>query len=420
MRRILILVAGLAAVALVAWRALQPAGTLVLEPASTRTPRPTFTATATLIPTFTATATGTATATATPSATPTVTPSATATSTGTPTLVARATATVAPLAAVSSAPASPALQAARSEKLVLASYFAWYDADGWDACNISAGDRPLQTYSSDDPAAISRHVRMALDAGIDGFTQHWFAPGERTDANFRSLLAQSAGTAFRSTVVYSRHIWAGSPAPTQQNVADALRYVLEEYSGNANFLRLGSRPVIFFTDMQRIPLAAGQSPQQAWAAVRAAADPNGAGIWIAEGLDPSYLAVFDGLYVLKVTHAAYPDDYVKASRWASQVRAWEQQTGSPKLWLGTITPGWDDLRAGCRPDIRVPSAPHQRSRESGAFYRATFDAALQSAPDILYVYSFNEWVEGTYIEPGRAYGDTYLGMTKEFAGIFKR
>ena len=125
------------------------------------------------------------------------------------------------------------------------------------------------------------------------------------------------------------------------------------------------------------------------------------------------------MYVFKVTHAAYPNDYVKATRWAARVRQWEAQTGATKLWIGTLTPGWDDLRAGCRPDVRSPSQPHQRAREDGAFYQATFDAALASNPDWLFVTSFNEWVEGTYIEPGALYGDRYMEMTRDFITAFK-
>jgi hypothetical protein len=34
--------------------------------------------------------------------------------------------------------------------------------------------------------------------------------------------------------------------------------------------------------------------------------------------------------------------------------------------------------------------------------------------------SFNEWVEGTYIEPSMQYGDKYMELTKEFVAIFKR
>jgi len=307
----------------------------------------------------------------------------------------------------------------RFPRLVLANYLAWFDDSGWDACNISNGDKPLQPYNSDDPAAIARHVQMAIANGIDGFTLHWFAQGDRTDRNFATLLGQSQGTSLQSTVMFLRHIWPGSPAPTQDNVIEALRYIMGQYSGHPSFLHLAGKPVLFFTDIYRVPLGPGQGPVDSWAAIRAQVDPNRDAWWIAEGLDPSYLAIFDGLYVYKVTHAAYPNDYLKDSRWAGWVRQWEQNTGRTKLWVATIVPGYDDLRAGCRPDVRVPSAPHRQDRQDGAFYQATFAAAMESNPDVLFVQSFNEWVEGTYVEPSVQYGDRYLQLTRDFAAQFK-
>ncbi len=62
---------------------------------------------------------------------------------------------------------------------------------------------------------------------------------------------------------------------------------------------------------------------------------------------------------------------------------------------------------------------HKREREDGAFYSATFEAALASQPDGLWINSFNEWVEGTYIEPSQQYGERYLQLTREFAARVK-
>jgi hypothetical protein len=307
----------------------------------------------------------------------------------------------------------------RESRLVLAQYFAWYDADGWNDCNISAEDQPLEPYGSDDPQTITRHIRMAHDIGLDGFLLHWFGPGDRTDRNFETLLTRSQWFDFYSTIVFSYHIWHANPNPTRQNIVEAIRYVMGRYSTQPNFLYLEGKPVLFFIDVYRTPKAAGETPQQFWAGVRDEVDPQRQAWWIAEGLDASYLTVFDGLYVFKITHADYPDDYRKSTRWAGQVRKWQEQTGQPKLWLATISPGWDDLRAGCRADVRVPNRPHRRDREEGALYQATFDAALQSNPDWLLLSSFNEWVEGTYIEPSVQYGDKYLEMTRELVNIFK-
>lgn len=300
--------------------------------------------------------------------------------------------------------------------LVLAHYFAWFDGDGWNDCNISAGDRPLEPYHSDDPAAIARHVAMARATGLDGFTLHWFAPGDRTDRNFRALLTASQGTRFASTVVFSHHIWHGLSRPSRTNIAEALGYIIEQHTPHPNFLRRAGKPVIFFTDIYRTPES---SPHQFWAALRDEVDPERRTLWIGEGLDASYLSVFDGLYVFKISHAAYPHDYRKSARWGRQVRRWAEQTGQPKLWIATISPGWDDLRSGCRADVRVENQPHRLDRADGTIYEATLQSALDSNPDWLIVSSFNEWVEGSYIEPSEQYGRKYLELTAEFVERFK-
>ena len=318
-----------------------------------------------------------------------------------------------------SAWSDPVTSHSRESRLVLAHYFAWFNDNGWDDCNISAGDKPLEPYHSDDPTTIARHIRMARDIGLNGFTLHWFAPDDRTDRNFGTLLTRSEGFNFSSTIVFSRHIWHGSPAPSQQNIAEALHYVRGRYSTHPNFLRLENKPVIFFTNVYRTPTTSGHPPQQFWAAVREQVDPQRQMWWIAEGLDASYLNVFDGLYVFKISHAAYPHDYVKSPRWGAQVRAWEAKTGQPKLWIATISPGWDDLRAGCKPDVRAPNTAHRLDRANGSVYEASFAAALDSNPDWLLVGSFNEWVEGTYIEPSLLYGDIYMQMTGEFVRRFQ-
>lgn len=314
--------------------------------------------------------------------------------------------------------AGPPISFSRSDRVVLAHYFAWYDGDGWNDCNISAGDRPLQPYNSDNPAAIANHIKLAQEIGLNGFTLHWFAPGDRTDNNFRSLLSLAEGSDFAATVVFSRHIFHGPPA-TEQDIEQALRYIIDQHSHHPNFLRLEQKPVIFFTDVYRTPTHNRQSPQQFWDGMRARLDPGRQNWWIAEGLDASYLSVFDGLFVFKISHAAYPHDYVKSPRWGRQVRAMAQQTGQPKLWLATISPGWDDRRSVCRADVRVANTPHQLDRAEGATYEATFQAALQSNPDWLIVSSFNEWVEGSYIEPSEQYGDRYLRLTQEFIDQFQ-
>lgn len=323
--------------------------------------------------------------------------------------------------AVAAAPtAAPAVAASTSsgartggEKLVIANYFPWYDEGFWN--QGVTWDVPTVLYNSDHISTLQRHIGWAQQAGLDGFAVHWFQSGNRTDTNLSNVLANSPG-GFRSTVTFLTHILPGA---NRQMVVDNLRYLINTYGQHSNFLRINGKPVIFFADMQRVPLEGTSSAVEAWRSIRADVDPGNGTIWIAEGLDPSYLSVFDGLYVYKIDHACCPASYNKAPTWAGWVRSWEKRTGQTKLWVGTIQPGWDDTRSAGRPDLRVPSPAFARDRQGGTYYQNTFNAVIGTSPDMIIVHSFNEWIEGSEIEPGATYGDLYLNLTAQFAQQFK-
>ncbi len=311
-------------------------------------------------------------------------------------------------------------------RLVLANYFPWYDPHTWSTgCTVA--DQPRDgVYHSDDAEVIARHIAQARAARIDGFAVHWFAPGNRTDVNLVQVL-DLAPEGFSATVTFLNHIL---PETKQADVQAALQFLLARHANHPRFLRIAGRPVIFFSDLYRVPDDAGKrlnsdrNPTVAverWAQIRQAVDPQRTTWWIAEGLRPEYLAVFDGLYVYKVDHACCPTAYRSAPRWAKWVRDWEQRTQQPKLWVGTVMPGWDD-RNTAQPqcaDLRVSSAPFARDREQGAYYARTWAAVLPTQPDLVIIHSFNEWLEGSYIEPSLRFGDFYVQLTAQWVKRYK-
>jgi hypothetical protein len=80
--------------------------------------------------------------------------------------------------------------------------------------------------------------------------------------------------------------------------------------------------------------------------------------------------------------------------------------------VATVMPGNDDTRTR-------RSGAYVRDRRSGDFYRETWRAAFASYPDWIIITSWNEWVEGTMIEPSVTYGDLYLNITREFTAQSK-
>ncbi|MEM7030770.1 MAG: LysM peptidoglycan-binding domain-containing protein [Chloroflexota bacterium] len=281
---------------------------------------------------------------------------------------------------------------------VLAFYYAWFDETTW--VSGKPADLPTTSYRSADPAIIERHVIQAKGAGIDAFVQSWYGPqveNNQTEPNFKVLLDTAQRYQFQAAVDFEvvSPFFADLAA-----VENGLQALLQTHIHHPAYLRFQGKPVIFFWREQRFSV-------DVWRDVRNRLDPNHNTLWIAEGIDLSYQDVFDGHHLYSIAWAASPSQ--ELNKWPPRIKQVEERLGQDKLWVATVMAGYDDLRLN-RPDSFT------RSREGGDYYRQTWQAAQATQPDLLIINSFNEWLEGTQIEPSVTYGDFYLDLTRELIG----
>jgi len=295
-----------------------------------------------------------------------------------------------------------------SSPLVLAFYYNWFDENTWTPEKVS--DFPVTLYNSRDRETVVRHIAQAQEAGMDAFVVAWYGPqieSNPTEPNLALMLEVADGTPFQVSVEF------GPDSPfiqSQPDVVDALRHVLQVHALHPSFLRVEGRPVIFFWRLDDIPLVQGQTPLEAWQAVREQVDPDHESIWIAEGVEVEYQQVFDGHHLYSIAWSE--DVHQTLSDWGYRIRRYNAQHGTDKLWVATVMPGYNDLKTG-RADAFV------REREDGQFYRDTWQAAMDSGGDWVVITSWNEWVEGSQIEPSVSYGNLYLDLTSELAAQFR-
>jgi hypothetical protein len=305
------------------------------------------------------------------------------------------------LASVMVASAGIPVVHAQNERLVLAFYYAWFDQNTWKSGQLA--DQPAQPYDSRDRAAIQRHVSQAKSAGIDAFVQSWYGPSgganNMTESNFATLLDVSAQSGFRAAVDFEV---TGPFFGSIGDVQGALATLLAVHAKHPAYLKVNGKPVVFFWRQQRFSV-------DDWAAIRKQVDPNRASIWIAEGTDPSYLRVFEGIYWYSVAWSA--DPVTSLVNYAAKVRKTAQDLGF-RYWVSPVMPGYDDTK------LRGAGG-FIRPRDNGNYYRETFEGASKSGADWVVVTSFNEWPEGSMIEPSVSYGDTYLSLTRELAAAFR-
>jgi len=289
---------------------------------------------------------------------------------------------------------------AGGERLVLAFYYAWYDQKTWTSGKVP--DVPSQPYASANREAITRQVNQARGAGIDAFVVNWWGKGNQTEKNLKTMLDVAAEKGFRVAVDFDINspFMAGTGS-----YADNLRHLHNVHMAHSAYLRYEGRPVVFFYNVSRLPVST-------WRSLRDQADPDRRAIWIAEGTDLAYQSVFDGHHLYSITWPNRIPPARTLASWGDRVRKYNRQQGTAKLWVATVMPGYDDRK------VR-PGSGFARARDGGDYYRQCWQAAIASRPNWIVINSFNEWPEGTYIEPSRAYGNLYLDLTREWSGRFK-
>lgn len=297
-----------------------------------------------------------------------------------------------------SPPSRVEIPRAVTQKMLWAFYYPWYNMDDWASPILK--DRPATRYSSDDRQAMARHVEQAQSAGIDGFISSWFGPVDRDDRNLRILLDIAQERNFSVTVYFETLAEEGPLAA--EEIFHWLAYLIRTHRDHPAFMKVDGKPLVVIWASAAVPL-------ETWESVFSDLRAQGLdATFLAGNYDLSNLEVFDGLHEYGVF--AIPDLVGTFRETARGVRYYSllADTVEPKIWAATVQPGYDDRLIPGREGLF-------QDRMDGEFYRSTFEAALRSDPDWIFITTWNEWWEHTYIEPSERFGDQYLRITREFA-----
>jgi glycoprotein endo-alpha-1,2-mannosidase len=273
------------------------------------------------------------------------------------------------LVALAAAALAPAGASAARETAVF--YYPWYGTHAQDGAyhhwgqngraapfEIASNFFPTRgAYSSGDSAVIDAQMREIAAAGVRTVVSSWWGWGSLEDQRLPAVLR----AANRRGLAVAAHIepYAGRTLATiEQDVA--------------HLKTLGIRDVYVYrpTDI----------PAEGWAAlrpslgdVRVFAQTNLVGFGAA--------GRFDGVYTYDIL--LFDSDFF--GRYCAQARR------AGLLCAPSVGPGYVATRA--TGDMRV------KPRRRGTTYDTMWRAAIRARPDIVTVTSYNEWNEGTQIEP---------------------
>lgn len=122
------------------------------------------------------------------------------------------------------------------------------------------------------------------------------------------------------------------------------------------------------------------------------------------------LSVFDGIHLFSGGYWGIQHNDMTAvdQEFEGKVAAYNSANHTQKIWAAGIIPGYNDTRVPGRTGTYIVA------RNNGATYTESWQAAIASNPSWITITSFNEWFEGSMIEPSVTYGNLYLNMTAQF------
>jgi glycoprotein endo-alpha-1,2-mannosidase len=312
------------------------------------------------------------------------------------------------------ADSAPGLGVASVPREVLAFYYPWYGpSHHWGKVDAArheieqARHYPVKgAYSSHDTNIIAWQIDAAKAHGVTGFIASWWGRGTFEDQSIPLLLQTAEPRDFRITVYWE--IERGSGLQLIPQAVRDLTYLLKRYATNRAFLTVRGRPVIFLYGrvMEEVPPAT-------WPKIIAGARADaGDFLLVADGYSERNAHLFDGLHTYNICTSVKGKNAGQLKSWAARhyAEAVKLARAHGRIACVTVIPGYDDTK------IRSPGLKVDRG--DGMVYRTLWEEAIRAQPDWVLITSWNEWHEGSEIEPSLEEGDEYLRITGESASRF--
>lgn len=327
------------------------------------------------------------------------------------------------------------------DKLVGAFYYAWYWGDDGYAIHR---DRPwlahspytptFGQYDSRDPDVVNQQIAWALENGVNWFVINTGHPG--------GPIMDAVGNTFREAALADRIHYAfdigfdHGPVTDEdgryvvddpRNVAEYRRYfrAYTDFFDDPNYVRFDGRPVLF--DFSTARLTGDIAGALEAVATAIDEDPymvaNPTGFWAPPAVQPDVgltpeeiFAAYDAVR----KYAAIPPtghDEAEANYpayLAAQTEYWRFLSDHhDTAFIPTVMPGFDDR------EIQWDRVHHEALDLTDEEFRAVCRRALDyvdPALDAVVITSWNEFPEGSAIEPTEEYGHRRLDVVREELG----
>ncbi|MFZ4764450.1 MAG: alpha/beta hydrolase fold domain-containing protein [Roseimicrobium sp.] len=312
-----------------------------------------------------------------------------------------------------------ATKAEAAKPLLLAHYMPWYASKAvsgawgwhwtmdhfapdkmlWDGKReVASHDYPLiGAYDSGDAAALECQVLLMKFAGLDGVILDWYGVGSVQDhpaihGHVIKLIPWLKRAGLRFALCYEdQALKSMEPGEGLAQASKDLRWVEKEWFGDPSYVRLAGRPLLLVFGPQHLPSEWWQ--QQRTSLVSRPFISGLPHLWRIHGLDGGFAwpPVADG-------------KALSSEQWRQELARLYAPSAMGEHGIATAFPGYKDIYA----TAGVRSSYGSIAPKAGATFVETLDMALKSGAPIVQIATWNDYGEGTMIEPTRNHGYRHL------------
>ena len=330
-------------------------------------------------------------------------------------------------------PATPTNVEPAKRPVLMAHYMPWYQtpavsgAWGWhwtmnhynpDQKNangqqdIASREYPLTgPYDSSDDAVLEYQVLLMKLSGIDGVIVDWYGIEDFNDfgainSATRKLFQYVKKAGLKFAICYEDSTVKTMIAGGRLNAQDAnshaqkvMQYLQDNWFRDDAYLKSAGRPVLF--TFGNPPYFSASSDWESFF----------------KGISPTPLLITEDDPIKPIGAGSYPwppmflagGGELSQATLTDYLKSFYNKAKSSNYHVGGAFPGFHEIYK----EAGVGASYGYLDARDGATFSATLQMALQSNPDVIQIATWNDYGEGTSIEPTAGYGDRYLKMAQD-------
>ena len=272
-------------------------------------------------------------------------------------------------------------------------------ANAVNSSNYGSWYHPLtDCYASDDADILDYQCLLMKYAGIDGVMVDWYGTQQKNDyaqneTNTRALLKAVEKAGMKLVIVYEDATLSGlDDASKQAQARTDMQYLNTNYFKSDSYAKVGESPLLLCFGPQQLTSPKGWNFAFGTLATK-----------------PQFI-VLNGF-----SSRANDNSYTNSQGeflWVNPTPTYNDAKKFP-MYIGGAMPGFlDHYKESGQGDGYT-----SYDRENGQLFQRQLNAAKNAGLDWVQISTWNDYGEGTIIEPTTEFGYQYLELVQQFAGV---